>query len=1393
MRIILKIFLTLSLLVSILNPVDIIGEEKGDLLEAVSNVEGENRILVSSKENIEDLIEYEDLVLVNENTYLLSFEQEEELLEAIDSLSEIEAEISEEEEFEINGFDNISTIINSKISTDKKVVALIDTGSNTADETLSLFEDDGNDIHGHGTSMTNIIKNNSEVYVLSIKAVNDNGKGKLSNIYTAIQYAINEEVDYILLSLSAKDSDNMTALKSLITEAIEKGITVIASAGNNGEEASKYVPANINKVISIAYLDNDGYLGTYSNYGECVNYYLKANSTSVAAALYLNKLLNNNNEEIYTNYLSKEDIKENEEEKNEIEIIGGVIIDEDFIVNIERGVNYDTWWKYSVNYDHDVGMYSTHLYIDGATGFCADAPLVAAGDYQLIDTVYDKNVALALQHAKKGGSAYLEAQYWFWTKYMGTSFKWEGDASHEFNKNWYPSEDEFPSSTTTLSLFLDKEGVINVIPGESIVIKDSSNNLSKYKSNSEYVKIVDNTIYISFPTSLSAEEINNTSITLYSDESSNKGASYANYWYSSGEGNQRIVTGYYEPGEIINYESKTLNFKVETGDLEITKSYKKECDCLIKNNSAYNLEATYNLYTKQELNDKHLYASLKTDPQSGEASLKDIPAGTYYLYEVKASKGGKVNNYFSTIEIKANTLNVYDKSNVAVLENQCILKEINLILRKKDSAIDKRGDASLENAKFKFTFFNEKVNSNNYQNKKEVFSFIAKTNYLNNEYVISLNKAHSTISNFISTNDTKLENYYDSKGNFLLPSGTLMIEEIEAPKGYLKKGERYFIDLSIKNEEILINNSNDFLQIVEEEIIKAGIKVEKRDSENILNQGDASLNGTKLAIYNLSQNTVINNENKKIIATSIDNLNSENIVSTIIIQYDESLNKYIGKTKDNELDYGTYLIKELEASEGYLLNNDYYQIIEVRENNKVIELDPIDNQIIRGDVLINKHDKELKVSEGIAKNSLENIEFTIINLSQNPIYYRYLEGDIYKYKLVGVGEEVCKIYSYYDEELNAYIAKTENQALAYGTYKIYESNSNEAYLLSEEEYIFEIKEDSEVVVKDINSEEIIFNNQIIRADIKFNKKLDDNQARLASIWTLTNVKSGERHVVVTDKNGEFYSKEKEGGYSHSYNTNINDSLLERIDNDEIINYEEAEFKMGLWFSQGESISAEVDDNLGALPYGEYIIKEVRTDTNKNYGLREFNFFVYRDNVTIDLGTITDVIEKEDPYLSLATTALLDSNTNSIKDTIFITSSNYLKENEVYSIKGIVYNLKDKTVVSENSKDFLYLGASTSIETIDFKIDTSSLQGESLGVYEALYYNNELLAEHNVNLKESSQTVIVPKEVVIEKEEEEIVYVPNVLEKIITKKEIIEKEIIKETEVRKQVPNTGVKK
>ena len=233
--------------------------------------------------------------------YVLEYDSQEEANEAENRLKGKGSKIDTEQVLSIDDetstgdvveTEQIDTAINQaneksvKDYSGQNVIALIDTGSNeTALDAVSFVDGETTDNNGHATRMAKAIrKQDKDAKILALKALDDNGNGTTSSVVAAIQYAIDSHVSIINLSLSGLANENSSLITTKVKEAIKAGITVVASAGNNGADASNYVPANITGVITAGVCDENGNILPISNYGESVDWYVKANATSSAAA-----------------------------------------------------------------------------------------------------------------------------------------------------------------------------------------------------------------------------------------------------------------------------------------------------------------------------------------------------------------------------------------------------------------------------------------------------------------------------------------------------------------------------------------------------------------------------------------------------------------------------------------------------------------------------------------------------------------------------------------------------------------------------------------------------------------------------------------------------------------------------------------------------------------------------------------------------------------------------------------------------------------------------------------------------------------------------------------------------------------------------------------------------
>jgi len=137
----------------------------------------------------------------------------------------------------------------------------------------------GLDLESHGTLVAGIIgqeTNNGigtagiayNAKILPVKVLGLTGQGLNSWIIQGIRWAANHGADIINLSLGGFFSSR--ALEDAVNYAYEKGVTVVAAAGNDGLSEVIY-PAAFENCIAVGAVSYDKTLTDYSNYGEALD------------------------------------------------------------------------------------------------------------------------------------------------------------------------------------------------------------------------------------------------------------------------------------------------------------------------------------------------------------------------------------------------------------------------------------------------------------------------------------------------------------------------------------------------------------------------------------------------------------------------------------------------------------------------------------------------------------------------------------------------------------------------------------------------------------------------------------------------------------------------------------------------------------------------------------------------------------------------------------------------------------------------------------------------------------------------------------------------------------------------------------------------------------------
>jgi subtilisin family serine protease len=101
----------------------------------------------------------------------------------------------------------------------------------------------------------------------------------MADVIEGIVWAAQNGADVINMSLGGPDADFSA---KAIEFAQSRGVVVIAAAGNEGVNTPMY-PAALPGVVSVAALDSDGSLASYSNYGDTVD--IGAPGTNILSTL----------------------------------------------------------------------------------------------------------------------------------------------------------------------------------------------------------------------------------------------------------------------------------------------------------------------------------------------------------------------------------------------------------------------------------------------------------------------------------------------------------------------------------------------------------------------------------------------------------------------------------------------------------------------------------------------------------------------------------------------------------------------------------------------------------------------------------------------------------------------------------------------------------------------------------------------------------------------------------------------------------------------------------------------------------------------------------------------------------------------------------------------------
>ena len=568
-------------------------------------------------------------------------------------------------------------------------------------------------------------------------------------------------------------------------------------------------------------------------------------------------------------------------------------------------------------------------------------------------------------------------------------------------------------------------------------------------------------------------------------------------------------------------------------------------------------------------------------------------------------------------------------------------------------------------------------------------------------------------------------------------AGTVYIKELSAPKGY--KLDTTVHSLTVEAGKTAVLSVADIPKVTETlvDLFKIDMETGKATA-----QGSAALEGAEFTwcyydgLY--TKDNLPEQATRTWVTKTVEEKNGDgtvHYVTKLADVYKVSGDAFYTQNEKNVLPLGTLTVEETKAPDGYLLDGAYMQagdsteqikgmyLTQITEDGELAVLSgsnqySVSDQVIRGGVKIQKRDLETKDTKAQGSATLKDTEFAIISLNENTIL---VEGKLYKQN-----ETVKTLQTGIDGA-----ATTAADLLPYGKYKLEETKAPEGYLTDGVKAIeFSITENGKIV--DLTDESHFIYNQIKRGDLEGVKIGVGTHKRLANVpFKITSKTTGESHIVVTDKNGQFSTASDWA--SHKKNTNAGKSSED-----------------GIWFG-----TSEPDDSKGALLYDTYEIEELSCEANKGMNLiPAFEVVVSRNKVKIDLGTLTDEYEKE---ITIHTTAtdkatgekvIVAGKKVTIVDTVMLDG---LEEGRKYQLKGWQMRKEENAELLIDGKrvesEYTFVADSEKMKVeISYTFDASELGGQNPVTFEELYdlKNPEepaKVAEHK-DIEDEGQTVLI---------------------------------------------------
>ena len=459
-----------------------------------------------------------------------------------------------------------------------------------------------------------------------------------------------------------------------------------------------------------------------------------------------------------------------------------------------------------------------------------------------------------------------------------------------------------------------------------------------------------------------------------------------------------------------------------------------------------------------------------------------------------------------------------------------------------------------------------------------------------------------------------------------IPTGTYWVRELQAPLHMAASVNVHRVE--IKDRQTAQVNNGKVENTPQTARLDVLLRKLDADSRFAAPQGDASLAGAVFTVRYFAQLESPPGRDEESIEGGTDGIATANNLFTWDFRTDELGEVHLSDATSMEryhvggdelprdsmgfcaLPIGTYTIEETKAPQGYERcpetavvtvtatgNGEHDCTVSFASEEDADQSVTVHEKVLRGGIAVSKMDAELHGVAAMGGNeelawapTLDGVLFEIVNASPNSVN---VNGE-----WNAPGQVVAVIETQWDEERREHRAQTGADALPFGTYSIREIAASNGYLLSDgSPRTVEVHGAEELAETDVGENPLSFSNQVIRNDLELFKVKEDDGKPLQVAFSLTNLATGEKHALVCDENGRASTESRHA--KHTESTNGNDYLLEA----ERVVASAMDPTAGIWFGCGSGDeTAAPNDDLAALPYGQYLLEELPCDVNEGYDL-----------------------------------------------------------------------------------------------------------------------------------------------------------------------------------------------